>query len=244
MSVTQYLKEKLKKGTVHITLIDPMKQSPDAAARLALTAQEVGSDLILVTGLNGLSQRNLLETTRAIKEKISIPLVYSPAGGEALCFSFDAFFFGSLLNAKNPYYFCGGQAQAAIILKRMEVETIPVGYIAVEPGMKVGDAANVDLISRDNYWMATNYAVAAELFGMGYVYFESGVNAAQPIPAGMIRAVKKELSVPLIVGGGIRTAVDARRVRQAGADMVVTGTIIENAGYRERLRSILSALKD
>jgi phosphoglycerol geranylgeranyltransferase len=126
----------------------------------------------------------------------------------------------------------------------MEVETIPVGYIAVEPGMKVGDAANVDLISRDNYWMATNYAVAAELFGMGYVYFESGVNAAQPIPAGMIRAVKKELSVPLIVGGGIRTAVDARRVRQAGADMVVTGTIIENAGYRERLRSILSALKD
>jgi len=33
-------------------------------------------------------------------------------------------------------------------------------------------------------------------------------------------------------------------VRQAGADVVVTGTVIENAGYRERLRSILSALKD
>lgn len=244
MSVTQYLKDKLKRGTVHITLIDPMKQSPEAAGRLALTAQEVGSDLILVTGLSGLTQRHLLETTRAIKEKIAIPMVYSPAGGEALCFSFDALFFGSLLNAKNPSYVYGGQAHAAIILKRMELEAIPVGYIMVEPGMKMGEAAGVDLVSRENYWLATSYAVAAELFGMGYVYFESGTNAAQPIPAGMIRAVKKELSVPLIVGGGIRTAVDARRVRQAGADMVVTGTIIENAGYRERLRSILSALKD
>jgi len=244
MSVSQYLKDKLKRGTVHITLIDPMKQSPEAAARLALTAQEVGSDLILIAGLNGLSQRNLLETTSAVKEKISIPLVYSPAGGEALCFSFDALFFSSLLNAKNPNYLCGGQAQAAIVVKRMEIETIPVGYIVVEPGIKMGELGSIELISRDNYWLAANYAVAAELFGMQFVYFETGLNAAQPIPAGMIRAVKKELSVPLIVGGGIRTAVDARRVRQAGADMVVTGTIIENAGYRERLRSILSALKD
>ena len=87
-------------------------------------------------------------------------------------------------------------------------------------------------------------AVTAELFGMKYIYFDSGLSAAQPIPAGMIRSIKKELTIPLIIGGGIRTAVDARRVRQAGADMVVTGTIIENAGYRERLRSILSALKD
>lgn len=124
------------------------------------------------------------------------------------------------------------------------METIPVGYVAVEPGMKVGNAANLELVSRDNYWLAASYAVTAELFGMKYIYFDSGLSAAQPIPAGMIRSVKKELSIPLIVGGGIRTAVDARRVRQAGADMVVTGTIIENAGYRERLRSILSALKD
>jgi phosphoglycerol geranylgeranyltransferase len=244
MSVTQYLKEKVKRGTVHITMIDPMKQSPEAAVRLALTAQEVGSDLILIAGLSGLSQRNLLETSRSIREKISIPLVYSPSGAEALCFSFDALFFGSLLNSKNPNYLCGGQVQASIILKRMELETIPVGYVAVEPGMKVGDNASLELVSRDNYWLAVSYAVTAELFGMKYIYFDSGLSAAQPIPAGMIRSIKKELTIPLIIGGGIRTAVDARRVRQAGADMVVTGTIIENAGYRERLRSILSALKD
>ncbi len=244
MNVTHYLKEKLKSGTVHVTFIDPMRQSPEAAGRLALTAQEVGSDLILVAGMNGLSQRNLLSTVKCIREKISIPLIYSSVGAEALCFSFDAFFFGSLLNSQNFNYICGGQAKAALILKRMELETIPVGYIMVEPGLKMEKEANVKLVPRDNYWMAASYAVTAELLGMQFVYFEAGLKAAQPIPAGMIRAVKKEISIPLIVGGGIRTAMDARRVRQAGAEIVVTGTIIENAGYRERLRSILSALKD
>jgi len=244
MLISNYLKEKIKNGTVHITLIDPMKQSPDVAGRLALTAQEVGSDLILVAGISGLSQKNLLDTTNSIKDKISIPVVYSPSGAEALCFSFDALLFSSLLNARNSNFVSGGQSKAAIVLKRMEIETISVGYLVVEPGMKIGEADDIELIPRDNYWMAASYAVAAELFGMNYIYLEAGISAAQPVPAGMIRAVKKELTIPLIVGGGIRTAVDARRVRQAGADVVVTGTIIENAGYRERLRSILSALKD
>ena len=244
MSISNYLKEKINNGTVHITLIDPMKQSSDVAGRLAHTAQEVGSDMILVVGYSGLSQRNLLDTAGAIREKTAIPVVYSPVGAEALCFSFDALLFSSLLNAKNGNLVSGGQSKAAIVLKRMEIETISVGYIIIEPGMKIGESMDLELIPRDNYWMAASYAVAAELFGMSYIYLDAGISAAQPVPAGMIRAVKKELSIPLIVGGGIRTAVDARRVRQAGADMVITGTIIENAGYRERLRSILSALKD
>src|SRR5690554_2075175 len=135
MLISDYLQEKIKNGTVHITLVDPMKQSPDVAGRLALTAQEVGSDLILVAGLSGLSQKYLLDTTDAIKEKISIPVVYSPSGAEALCFSFDAIFYSSLLNAKNTNFVSGGQSKAAIILKRMEIETISVGYLIVEPGM-------------------------------------------------------------------------------------------------------------
>lgn len=244
MSVAQYLKDKLKQGTVHITLVDPLKQSAEAAGRLAQTAQEVGSDLILVVGLTGLTQANLLETNRVIKEKSTIPVVYTPSGAEALSFSFDAVFFPSFLNCNNARFVCGGQSQVSVVLKRMEIETIPVGYLMIEPGMKIGDSKDVNMITRDNYWQASSFAVTAELFGMEYIYLEAGTSAAQPIPAGMVRAIKRELSIPLIVGGGIRTAVDARRVRQAGADMVVTGTIIENAGYRERLRSILSALKD
>lgn len=244
MKVKEYLKNKLRQGAVHITLIDPARQIPEAAGRLAETAQEVGSDLIFIGGSGGITQRGLVETVEAVKQRSSIPVVFFPAGTEALSLNFDAFLFLSLINSRNTQYITGAHSRVSLILKRLGVEIVPVGFIVVEPGMKVGEVCEADLISRDNFWKAIGYALAAEFMGMEYVYLEAGNGAAQPVPAGMIRAVKRELSVPLIVGGGIRTAIDARRVRQAGADIIVTGTIIENAGYRERLRSILSALKE
>ncbi len=244
MKVQEYLKNKLSQGAVHITLIDPSRQAPEAAGRLAETAQEVGSDLIFIGGSTSVTQSTLVETAEMVKQRSNIPVLFFPAGTESLSLNLDAFLFLSLLNSRNTHFVSGTHARIALILKRLEVEILSAGYILIEPGMKMGEVGEADLISRDNFWKAIGYALTAEYMGMSYVYLEAGNGAAQPVPAGMIRAVKREISVPLIVGGGIRTAIDARRVRQAGADIVVTGTIIENAGYRERLRSILSALKE
>ncbi len=244
MSISEYLNKKLSKGTVHITLIDPMRQVPEIAVRLAYTAQEVGSDVIFVAGSKGVSQKGLVETTAAVKEKVNIPVVYFPAGADALSLDFDAILYLSMINSQDSHFITGAYANSSLVMKRLNIEVIPVGYVVIEPGMKVGEIGDADLVPRDNYWKALDYALAAQYLGMKYIYLEAGNGAAQPVPANMIRVVKKELNIPLIVGGGIRTAIDARRVRQAGADIVVTGTIIENAGYRERLRSILSALKE
>jgi len=244
MSVQEYLEEKLKQGAVHVTLIDPSRQVPEAAGRLAETAQEVGSDLIFVGGSPGVAQQQLSETAEAVKQRASIPVLFFPTGAKSVVFNLDAFLFLSLLNSRNSQFISGTQSRISPVLKRLEIELLSVGYILVEPGMKLAEIGEVDLVARDNFWQAIGYALAAQYMGMSYVYLEAGNGAAQPVPAGMIRAVKRELSIPLIIGGGIRTAIDARRVRQAGADIVVTGTVIETAGYRERLRSILSALKD
>jgi phosphoglycerol geranylgeranyltransferase len=244
MKVKEYLKNKLIQGAVHITLIDPARQVPEAAARVAETAQEVGSDLIFVGGSTRVTQHVLVDTVDAVKQRSTIPVLFFPTGTESLSLNLDAFLFLSLLNSRNSHFISGTHARIALVLKRLHVETIPVGYILIEPGMKMGEVGEADLVARDDFWSAIGYALTAEFMGMEYIYLDVGNGAAQPVPAGMIRAVKREISIPLIVGGGIRTAIDARRVRQAGADIVVTGTIIENAGYRERLRSILSALKE
>lgn len=244
MKVNEYLKNKLKQGAVHITLIDPSRQLPEAAGRLARTAQEVGSDLVLIGSTSSTGQRTLLETAAAVRQKTTLPVVFLPAGSDSISFNLDALLFLSMLNSRNTRFVSAAHARVALVLKRLAVETISAGYILVEPGMKVGELGEADLVTRDNPWSAIGYALTAELMGMNYVYLDAGNGAAQPVPAGMIRAVKRELSIPLIVGGGIRMAADARRVRQAGADIVITGTVIENAGYRERLRSILSALKE
>lgn len=244
MKIQKYIEEKLEQGAVHITLIDPSRQTPDAAGRLAETAQEVGSDLIFVGGSTGVTQRTLTETADAVKERASIPVLFFPTGTESISLNLDAFLFLSLLNSRNSQFISGAQSRLAPVLKRLDIEVLSIGYILIEPGMKLGEIGEADLVARDNFWQAIGFALTAQFMGMSYVFLEAGNGAAQPVPAGMIRAVKRELDIPLIVGGGIRTAIDARRVRQAGADIVVTGTVIETAGYRERLRSILSALKD
>lgn len=244
MNVQNYIENKSRRGAVHISLIDPSRQVPEAAGRLAETAQEVGSDLIFVGGSSGVSQQVLSETAEAVKSRVSIPVVFFPTGTESLCLNLDAFLFLSLLNSRNAQFVSGTQSRLASVLKRLSVEVLSVGYIMIEPGMKLGEIGEAALVARDNFWQAIGYALTAQFMGMSYVFLEAGNGAAQPVPAGMIRAVKRELDIPLIVGGGIRTAIDARRVRQAGADLVVTGTVIETAGYRERLRSILSALKE
>ncbi len=244
MKVKKYIEQKLDQGAVHITLIDPSRQVPEAAGRLAETAQEVGSDLIFVGGSSGVTQRALTETAEVVKKKTSIPVLFFPTGTESICLNLDAFLMLSLLNSRNSRFVSGTQSKISSVLKRLDIEVLSIGYIMVEPGMKLGEIGEAELVARDNFWQAIGYALTAQYMGMSYVFLEAGNGAAQPVPAGMIRAVKREITVPLIVGGGIRTAIDARRVRQAGADIVVTGTVIETAGYRERLRSILSALKE
>ena len=136
MKVNEYIKNKLSQGAVHITLIDPSRQLPEAAGRLAQTAQEVGSDLVLIGASAPTSQRTLMETVEAIKEKTTIPVIFLPSGAEAISFNLDAMFFLSMLNSRNAGFIAASHAGIALVLKKLGVETIPVGYILVEPGMK------------------------------------------------------------------------------------------------------------
>ena len=123
------------------------------------------------------------------------------------------------------------------------IEPISMGYVIVEPGMKVGEVGKARVVKRDDHMTAVANALAAEFFGMSFVYLEAGSGADRPVPPAMITAVKKELSVPLIIGGGIRMPEDAAAARMAGADAVVTGTFIEQCSDDSMLRAVVSAAK-
>jgi phosphoglycerol geranylgeranyltransferase len=118
-----------------------------------------------------------------------------------------------------------------------------MGYIIVAPGMKVGEVGEADVIPRDQPKLAASYALAAQYLGMDYVYLEAGSGAPQPVPEEMIKAVRAAITIPLLVGGGIRDAESAARAKDAGANIVVTGTVVENGNYTGRLESIIKALR-
>jgi putative glycerol-1-phosphate prenyltransferase len=71
--------------------------------------------------------------------------------------------------------------------------------------------------------------LAGEQLGLKLIYLEAGSGAANPVSAEMISAVKKNVSLPLIVGGGIRSGAQAEAACQAGADIIVVGNILEKA---------------
>lgn len=106
----------------------------------------------------------------------------------------------------------------------------------------VGDAK---LIPRDKPELAAAYALAGKYFGMRLVYLEAGSGAEEPVPPKMVTATKRAIGDSLlIVGGGIRSGEAARRLVEAGAEIIVTGTGIERSEDVEAfVREITSAMK-
>jgi len=69
---------------------------------------------------------------------------------------------------------------------------------------------------------------------MQAVYLDAGSGAERPVSADVIRACRAAVPQrPLFVGGGIRTPAQVRAARQAGADFVVIGTVVEEGPQGE-----------
>lgn len=244
MSVEDYLLQKLKTGTLHMTLIDPASQDPSEAGKIAKDACALGTDAIMIGGSTGITQDNLDKTALEIKRNSNVPSIYFPSGASAMSANCDAIYFMSMVNSRSLDWVIREQVAGAPAVKKLGLEPLSMAYIIVEPGMKVGEVGQADVIPRDNPKLAASYALAGELLGMRSVYLEAGSGAPAHVPSDMISYVKKSISVPLIVGGGIRDGTAAREVRDAGADVIVTGTIVEENGYLSRLESIINAIKE
>ncbi|MDR0523386.1 MAG: geranylgeranylglyceryl/heptaprenylglyceryl phosphate synthase [Candidatus Methanoplasma sp.] len=243
MAVKEYLLEKMSRGTIHLALLDPDKQSPADAGAIAARMKAAGTDAIMIGGSTGVTSENLGATARAIREASGLPTIHFPGGPRELSPEVDSIFFMSMVNSRDPFWIIRAQAGAAAYIKKLGVETISLGYIIVEPGMRVGEVGNADPVKRGETDKAVGYALASEMLGMDLVYLEAGSGADAPVPPEMIAAVKKAIGVPLIVGGGIRTPEAAEAARKAGADAIVTGTFIECCSDGLLLKSVVDASK-
>ena len=243
MNVYESILERRRKGPLHMTLLDPDKQTPTDAASLSSEAASAGTDAIMVGGSTGVTQDKVDATVLAIKEAAKLPVILFPARAANLSPHADALYFMSLLNSRDPRLIVGEQRLAAPIVRAWGLEAIPMAYLVVEPGMRAGEVGDADLISRKNPTVAVQYALAAQMLGMKLVYLEAGSGAPEPVPDRVIRAVRDAIDIPVVVGGGIRTPEAAHLVTRAGADIVVTGTIVEVAREGQALRRIIEAVK-
>ncbi len=245
MNVYSYIMDKLKNEKMHMGLIDPDEQEPIKAGGIAAELELAGSDAIMVGGSTGLDSKNVYLTIKEIKRKVSIPVIIFPTSAGSLSPNADAIYFMSMLNSQDREKIIGEQLKGAPIVKEMGIEPISMAYLIVEPGMTVGEVGNADMISRDDISTAVHYSLAAQYLGMKLVYLESGSGAPEPVPNDMISAVSSETDIPLVVGGGISDVNQALSVAESGADIIVTGTLIEEAkDIKRRIEGLISKIKE
>ena len=234
-----------KTGCAHLTLIDPDSQRPEVAGSMAKAAAEGGTDAIMVGGSVGASGLVLKETVDEIKLRTDLPVILFASSSAGLCENADAVFFMSLLNSRSTGYLIENQALGAPMVFRYGLEPIPMAYIIVEPGGTVGWVGDARMIPRKKPEIAVAYALAGKYLGMRLVYLEAGSGADSPVPVQMVGAVKRAIGdALLIVGGGIRNGESAAEAVRAGADMIVTGTAVENCeDIASFIREVSSAMK-
>ncbi len=157
------------------------------------------------------------------------PIILFPGDVSQLTPKADALLFLSLLSGDNPEYLIGQHVKAVSKLRGNNLQVIPTGYILIDGGKHtaVARVTNTKAMLQQNIQSIVDTAKAGELLGMKLIYLEAGSGAKIPVSAAIISAVKDEINIPLIVGGGIKSKTQKQMAYEAGATMIVMGTRFE-----------------
>jgi phosphoglycerol geranylgeranyltransferase len=204
-------------------LLDPDKVGDKLLDELLKAATVNGVDYLLVGG--SLTFNMVGHLLKYIKEKCSIPVILFPGNLLQLSDEADGVFLLSLISGRNPELLIGNHVLAAPFLKDIRKKLIPVGYILINCGSKtsVEYISQTEAIPADKPDIVVATALAGEMLGLKLIYLEGGSGALRPVDIKIIKAVRENISVPIIVGGGLRNGKQVEEAFMAGADLLIIG---------------------
>ena len=209
-------------------LIDPEKTSIEQLPTLVKLIHQSIATHIFVGGST--DQHNTIEPVIvALKKATMLPIIIFPGSANQVSKKADGILFLSLISGRNPEYLIEQQVQSAIQIKESSLEVLPTGYILVDGGKEsaVERVSSSKPICQTNSELILRTALAGEFSGKKIIYLEAGSGAKTPVKSSIISLVKENLTIPLIVGGGIQTLHQLTTAYTAGADLVVIGTAFE-----------------
>jgi len=223
-------------------LIDPEFHTVESVKKTASLAEIAGTDIILIGG--SLTTRPLDILLDAIKSTIVCPVLLFPGNLFQISGKADGILLNSLISGRNPEYLIGNHVLISQFLKKTGMEIIPTGYMLIDghPFSSVEYISNTRPIPSEKTDIIASTALAGEQLGLRLIYLEAGSGAESPLKAEAAAVIRQNISIPFIVGGGVRTAKDIRALYKAGANGVVVGSAVENDLHI--LRTLASVKKE
>lgn len=225
-------------------LLDPDKTEDNDLPDIIDVSVRCRVDYIMTGG--SLTFNSVDNLIKSIRKYCRIPVVLFPGNLLQLSREADTILLLSLISGRNPELLIGNHVIAAPYLKDIREKLVSVGYILISCGSKtsVEYISHTESIPCDKPDIATATAMAGEMLGLKMIYLEAGSGAASPVPVSLIHSVRENISVPLAVGGGIRTKNDVENIYRAGADLIVIGNgcekkpdlLIEACSVRDKFR--------
>lgn len=226
-SIYTAIQEKIRSGQKQIAvLIDPDKFG---STDIVDMANEAKVDCFFVGG-SLMAGGSIERCIREIKKRSSIPVIIFPGSTMQICDKADGILLISLISGRNADLLIGQHVVAAPYLKQSGLEVLSTGYILVDSGKQTSASyiSNTMPLPYDKNDIAVCTAMAGEMLGLKMIYLDGGSGALKPVSAHMIKSVKENITVPLVVGGGIRSVEQAASAIQAGADILVVGNALES----------------
>ncbi len=207
-------------------LVDPDKVVDLGKFRSQIReAHSLNLDFFFIGG--SLFLKNNLENIISVIKELTtqIPVIIFP--GNVIQFSpaADGILFLSLISGRNPEYLIGQHVAIAPFLANSSLEVLPTGYLLIDGGIltSVNYISQTIPLPNSKPDLAVATAQAGHLLGLQYFYLDAGSGAKKPVQMAIIKAVKKKIPAPLIVGGGLDSLEKVKQAFQSGADMVVLG---------------------
>jgi len=204
-------------------LLDPDKAKADLLKNILKTAVESKADYIFAGGsLTFTSIDNLIIEIRRL---CSIPVVLFPGNLLQLTLNADVILLLSLISGRNAELLIGNHIIAAPHLKGVREKLVSVGYILISCGKKtsVEYISQTEAIPCNKPEIAVATALAGEMLGLQMIYLEAGSGATNHVPIDLVKAVRQNISIPLAVGGGIKSKDEVEDIFEAGADLIILG---------------------
>ena len=223
-------------------LIDPDKPDMSLLDQQIDALNKAGVEIIFFGG-SLLTRFHLDEKITYLRKRTTAKIILFPGSVQQVSPLADAILFLSLISGRNAELLIGQHVLAAPMIKQCKLEVLATGYMLIDGGAPttasyISGSLPIPANKPD---IAVCTAMAGTMLGLNYIYMDAGSGAKNPISTNMIAAVRKEVDVPVIVGGGIRTVEAAVERAKAGADVIVVGNITEK--NPEIILEIAEALK-